>query len=208
MDNFRMPYAAVDLRDFWRRWHISLSTWLRDYLYVVLGGSRKGPARTYVALAVTMLLGGLWHGAAWTFVIWGALHGLGLAATRFVQRLRGSDQGQASSWWARLIWIVLTFHFVCFCWIFFRAQSVGHAWAVLRQLATFTGGAANLASTVMLALGAALVLHHLPEAWVERVRALFVRLPAPVQGLLLVGVAVALAQVAQSKVVPYIYFQF
>ena len=75
-DNFRFPYAAVGFSDFWRRWHISLSTWLRDYLYIPLGGNRKGPARTYVNLMMTMLLGGLWHGASWTFVVWGGLHGL------------------------------------------------------------------------------------------------------------------------------------
>ena len=91
-DNFRFPYAAVGFSDFWRRWHITLSTWLRDYLYIPLGGNRDGAARTYVALMVTMLLGGLWHGAAWTFVVWGGLHGLYLAVERWLKgALRGLD---------------------------------------------------------------------------------------------------------------------
>ncbi len=234
-DNFRSPYGAVNLRDFWRRWHISLSTWLRDYLYIPLGGSRKGPTVMYLAMAATMLLGGLWHGAAWTFVIWGALHGVGLSLTRFFQRIRGPvtirdmitgallDMGPRDAGWVRAVrvttavffdtamrigMILLTFHFVCFAWIFFRAKSYGHAVVILRRLRELTPGSANVVPTVVLALFAAWVLHCLPEEWVATVRRVFARSPFIVQALVLVAVSVLVYSIASSKVVPYIYFQF
>jgi alginate O-acetyltransferase complex protein AlgI len=138
MVNFRQPYLATSLQDFWRRWHISLSTWLRDYLYIPLGGSRHGEARTYRNLMLTMLLGGLWHGANWTFVIWGGIHGLGLSIERFIRRLFGRETqpaegvaepagGVLSVWFNR----ILIFHLVCLSWIFFRAPSMESAFAML-----------------------------------------------------------------------------
>ncbi len=234
-DNFRSPYRAVNLQDFWRRWHISLSTWLRDYLYIPLGGSRKGPWRTYLALAATMVLGGLWHGAAWTFVIWGGLHGAALAFTRAFQRLRGPvpirdlavgallDMGVRDPKWARVSrattalvidsvmrvgMILLTFHFVAFAWIFFRAKSYDHAMGILAQLAKLTPGSANVVPTVALALLGAWILHCLPEEWVRALRKVFARSPFVVQALIMVVVSVLVYSVAQSKVVPFIYFQF
>jgi alginate O-acetyltransferase complex protein AlgI len=234
-DNFRSPYGAVNLQDFWRRWHISLSTWLRDYLYIPLGGSRKGPWRTYLALAATMVLGGLWHGAAWTFVIWGGLHGSALAFTRAFQRLRGPvpirdmivgallHMGPGDPTWSRVTrvtsalvfdsvmrvgMILLTFHFVAFAWIFFRAKSFDHAMAILAQLAKLTPGSANVVPTVTLALMAAWILHCLPEEWVGILRKVFARSPFVVQALIMVAVSVLVYSVAQSKVVPFIYFQF
>jgi D-alanyl-lipoteichoic acid acyltransferase DltB (MBOAT superfamily) len=126
MVNFRQPYLAQSLQDFWRRWHISLSTWLRDYLYIPLGGNRKGEKRTYFNLLATMLLGGLWHGANWTFVTWGGIHGAGLALERFLGVADGATT-KAASWLS--IWLrrILLFHVVCFSWIFFRAQSVAES---------------------------------------------------------------------------------
>jgi len=131
MVNFRQPYFAQSLQEFWRRWHISLSTWLRDYLYISLGGNRKGENRTMSNLLTTMLLGGLWHGANWTFVVWGAIHGLGLA----VERVLGVAKDWSSSLflgrWLRRIFI---FHLVCLSWIFFRGESMGAAFAFLKGL--------------------------------------------------------------------------
>lgn len=234
-DNFRSPYTAVNLRDFWRRWHISLSTWLRDYLYIPLGGSRRGRGRTYLALAATMVLGGLWHGAAWTFVIWGALHGVALALTRGFQRFRGPvtvramitgsllSFGPQDPPWARVtratsavaidsVWrlgmILLTFHFVCFAWIFFKAKSYGHAMAVLGKLAELTPGTANVVPTISLALFLAWALHCLPESVVGWCTRKFSRLPGLVQGLIMVGVGVLVYTFAQAEVRPFIYFQF
>ena len=234
-DNFRSPYMAGNLQDFWRRWHISLSTWLRDYLYIPLGGSRKGPWRTYLALAATMVLGGLWHGAAWTFVIWGTLHGVALALTRGFQRIRGpvtlrtmitgalTDVGPQDPAWARTTravsavavdtvmhvgMILLTFHFVCFAWIFFKAKSYAHAMAILHKLAELTPGSANVVPTISLALFGAWALHCLPERAVEWCTRTFARLPGVVQGLIMVGVGVLVYKFAQAEVRPFIYFQF
>lgn len=203
-ENFRAPYAAINLRDFWRRWHITLSTWLRDYLYIPLGGSRQGPARTYVALVITMLLGGFWHGAAWTFVIWGALHGGALAATRLFQRIRGERKGEPS-WPLRVVLVVGTFHFVCLAWIFFRAKSFGSAWAVIARIAELRPGLGRIAPSIAVVLIAALALHYFPRRWTDRAHGLFSRLPAPVQGLAMVAVGVLVYLVAQSDYVPYIY---
>ncbi len=131
MINFRQPYLAETLQDFWRRWHISLSSWLRDYLYIPLGGSRLGSVRTYANLTITMLLGGLWHGANWTFVVWGGIHGAGLAMER-LSGLVGSHVFRSIL--GRWIRRVIIFHFVCFAWIFFRSPSFGMAWGFLAGL--------------------------------------------------------------------------
>jgi D-alanyl-lipoteichoic acid acyltransferase DltB (MBOAT superfamily) len=140
MVNFRQPYLACSLQDFWRRWHISLSTWLRDYLYIPLGGNRHGEAQTQRNLLLTMLIGGLWHGANWTFVVWGGIHGLGLAVERKIfkifhipdaKQVTTADSRRSlfslKSWIARIV----IFHLVCLAWVFFRAQSVGAALEML-----------------------------------------------------------------------------
>ena len=137
MVNFRQPYLAVGLSDFWRRWHISLSTWLRDYLYVPLGGNRKGERRTYINLFITMLLGGLWHGANWVFVIWGAIHGWGLVVEKWLglRRRNRDGDGIEEPGWARQLKLwggrILVFHFVCLAWVFFRAPSLSEALQML-----------------------------------------------------------------------------
>jgi len=130
--NFRRPYFALDPRDFWARWHISLSTWLRDYLYIPLGGNRQGPTRTQVNLLLTMVIGGLWHGAAWTFVAWGAVHGLWLVLHRWWSARIGFC-GSLSLPQRALQWLV-TFHVVGLTWLLFRAESFDHALALLRAL--------------------------------------------------------------------------
>jgi D-alanyl-lipoteichoic acid acyltransferase DltB (MBOAT superfamily) len=138
MLNFDLPYLATSPADFWRRWHISLSSWLRDYLYIPLGGNRKGRARTYVNLMLTMLLGGLWHGAAWTFVVWGAYQGLLLALHRalapWLARVAPTTAAGRAAWW--LVRVVVTFHLVCLGWLVFRAASLDD---VLRLLGTLLG---------------------------------------------------------------------
>jgi alginate O-acetyltransferase complex protein AlgI len=132
MVNFRQPYFAQSLQDFWRRWHISLSTWLRDYLYIPLGGNRKGRLRTYANLMTTMLLGGLWHGANWTFVIWGAIHGAGLALERLLIGGDARDSRRVLVVWLRRFVI---FNVVCLAWIFFREPSLHGALGQLSGLA-------------------------------------------------------------------------
>src|SRR5262249_21767559 len=118
-ENFNSPYLAASVTDFWRRWHMTLSHWLRDYLYVPLGGNRRGKVRTYANLMLTMLLGGLWHGASWTFVAWGGLHGLYLA----VERALGVRADAAPTGLSLLARRFLTFHLVCLAWVFFRAPT-------------------------------------------------------------------------------------
>jgi len=130
--NFRMPYLATSPSDFWQRWHISLSTWLRDYLYVSLGGNRHGAGKTYRNLMLTMFLGGLWHGAGWTFIAWGTLHGLILCLYRPFRKV-GSDRPNPIK---AVVAVLLMFHVVCFGWLFFRAQSMTQVYQLLVQMTT------------------------------------------------------------------------
>ena len=149
MRNFNQPYLSQSITEFWRRWHISLSTWLRDYLYIPLGGNREGTLRTYANLMTTMLLGGLWHGASWTFVIWGGLHGLYLAVHKVL--LRGRQVTMASvpkASLAALVRIVVTFNLVCLTWVFFRAADLGTALEILTRIVSWEAG-----STQMEAIG-------------------------------------------------------
>ncbi len=146
-DNFRFPYAAVGFSDFWRRWHITLSSWLRDYVYIPLGGNRHGAARTYLALMGTMLLGGLWHGASWTFVMWGGLHGIYLAAERM---LRGRFRSYVPGPIALFALGVVTYALVNLAWVFFRAKSFGRAWQGLEGMLGFGGGGAILGSALII----------------------------------------------------------
>lgn len=204
--NFDAPYKAANIVDFWRRWHISLSTWLRDYLYISLGGNRRGAARMYVNLILTMLLGGLWHGANWTFVAWGGLHGVALAATRFL-RSRAAWPAE-TSWPLGVFSVLLTFHFVTATWILFRAESFGSARSFFAQLSTFTTHHANLDPRALAVLGVGIASHYVPERWYTALREGFMRMPAVAQGVALVVAALALREMATAEAVPFVYFQF
>jgi alginate O-acetyltransferase complex protein AlgI len=139
--NFAMPYLSRSITEFWRRWHITLSEWLRDYLYIPLGGNRRGRVRTYVNLMITMLLGGLWHGANWTFVVWGLLHGVGLAAHKFWLEIKPKAGGSRSDGpIARVVGWLATTAFVMLCWVFFRAPNFAIAWTILRKLTGLAPG--------------------------------------------------------------------
>ncbi len=146
-DNFRSPYAAIGLSDFWRRWHMTLSTWLRDYLYIPLGGNRRGIFRTLINLMVTMLLGGLWHGASWTFVAWGALHGSYLVGEHLLRQKFG-DCGWVKTTLGRFSLGMLTFILVCLGWVFFRAKDFTSASLVMGSLFSFSGDGAQLLPTL------------------------------------------------------------
>jgi len=132
-NNFNFPYAAIGFSDFWRRWHVSLSTWLRDYLYIPLGGNLKGRVRTYINLMITMLLGGLWHGASWSFVVWGGLHGLYLAAERFLREAIPEQEWFKTAWF-KIAMALVTYFLVNITWVFFRAQSFGEASTYLASM--------------------------------------------------------------------------
>ena len=161
-ENFNMPYLATSITEFWRRWHMTLSQWLRDYLYIPLGGSRRGELRTYVNLLITMLLGGLWHGASWTFVFWGLLHGIALATHKAVGRAwpRFAGNGARQSRTAALVRWLATYAFVCVAWVFFRAPDFSTAALVLRKVAGLApGGASWVYLPFFILLGAVVVAH-------------------------------------------------
>jgi len=212
--NFDRPYASASLQDFWRRWHMTLSRWLRDYLYIPLGGSRRGSARTYVNLMITMLLGGLWHGASWTFVIWGAIHGAGLAVERALRpwaarrdaRLPERTPRQARLWQA--LQVVLTFNVVCLAWVFFRSPDLAVAGQMLTGLAR-PGRASVLTPAVTVALVVGLATQLPAERWWAFVRGQYARLPLLLQGVTAgIVIVVVFTLVDQQGVAPFIYFRF
>jgi alginate O-acetyltransferase complex protein AlgI len=134
--NFDSPYQSSSITEFWRRWHISLSTWLRDYVYIPLGGNRQGKVKRYVNLFATMLIGGLWHGANWNFILWGGMHGVALSVDKAREYVAKKLNIDISPRIVKILGIIVTFNFVCFCWIFFRANSMSDAGAILRQIFT------------------------------------------------------------------------
>ena len=201
--NFEQPYRAQSLRDFWHRWHMSLSTWLRDYLYRPLGGNRRGKVRTYINLLLTMVLGGLWHGAAWKFLVWGALHGGGLA----VERLAGEGGGQRPFWLAALR-VVLVFHFVCFCWIFFRATDMAQAGDLLAGLADWSRPSELLTPFLLSLIALGLAIQFAPPDLLERLDRLYRRLPAWSVGVLSGLTLLAIEAIGGDGSAPFIYFQF
>ncbi len=207
--NFNAPYKSTNISEFWRRWHISLSSWLRDYLYIPLGGNRKGLGRTYVNLMLTMLLGGLWHGASWTFVVWGGIQGVALAATRYaLDRRQAQGKVRELTLGRRLLGVFLTFHLVCASWIFFRSDSFHNAWLFFGQLAQGTTHHVNLSPQVLAVLAVGLLSHWMPESWYLGIRSRFIALPMLAQAACLVATAYALDRMATAEVVPFVYFQF
>jgi D-alanyl-lipoteichoic acid acyltransferase DltB (MBOAT superfamily) len=207
--NFNAPYRAQNLPEFWRRWHISLSTWLRDYVFFAIAGKRRTAAWLYAGLIITLLVGGLWHGPTWTFVWWGLLHGLGLTAVRAFDEFRKRrGLARTKTRWSHAAGVLITFHFVCFTWIFFRAESFSQALVFLRQMFSFTFDTSNLARPVVLIIVVGLLAHQLPDRVWQASRDSFIRLPAPVQAVALLGLAIGLYFVASTEAVPFIYARF
>jgi alginate O-acetyltransferase complex protein AlgI len=206
-DNFRFPYAAVGFSDFWRRWHITLSSWLRDYLYIPLGGNRHGPARTYTALMGTMLLGGLWHGAAWTFVVWGGLHGTYLAVERW---LRSRFAGWTPGPLAFVALGLLTYFLVNITWVFFRAKTFEHAATMLTSMAGLAAKPVPMIALLPMIYAMVIVAGIVGTHWAMRGKTLEIaveRTPAWLVGGLLAIMAVAVVA-EQGKGSAFIYFQF
>ena len=213
--NFDSPYQSGNITEFWRRWHISLSTWLRDYLYIPLGGNRKGKVRTYVNLIITMLLGGLWHGAALRFVLWGAIHGVALALHKlylsifdyFGWRRKNPLRIQ------RFLGQVITFHLVCFAWIFFRADTMDTATMVITQITDhftpevflqFIDGYRNV--LILLVIG--YLLHFTSHRQEQRFRSWITERSFLVQACVFLVVIFALLQIRSADAQPFIYFNF
>jgi alginate O-acetyltransferase complex protein AlgI len=201
-ENFNRPYLALSLRDFWRRWHMTLSRWLRDYLYIPLGGSRGGRLKTYRNVMITMLLGGLWHGAAWTFVLWGGIHGTALSVERFA---RERFPGFRLPAWAA--WLV-TFNVVCIAWVFFRAPDLATAFDILGGLG-LSGPSPLVTLPLVFLVVAAIAIQAVPREWWRDAEAWLVSRPVAIQGLVVGAViVVADAAVGQQGVAPFIYYQF
>jgi D-alanyl-lipoteichoic acid acyltransferase DltB (MBOAT superfamily) len=209
--NFNSPYKASSITDFWKRWHISLSQWLKDYLYISLGGNRKGKIRTYFNIMITMLLGGLWHGASLRYIIWGGLHGLGLIADKIRSRVF-SKPGKLG-WLVKIAGVLVTFHFVNFCWIFFRAESMEDAAIMMKQIVnSFSPGSwltvLPVYSSVFLVMVTGYIIHYLPERIKESYRGLFIKTPVPVQLTFIFVMGLLLFQMRTTAVMPFIYFRF
>ncbi|MBE6182345.1 MAG: MBOAT family protein [Rikenellaceae bacterium] len=213
--NFDAPYKSATITEFWRRWHISLSSWLRDYLYISLGGNRKGRLRTYGNLLLTMLLGGLWHGAAIRFILWGALHGVALALHKLWLTLipNAKIMGSEMSRGYRIAGIFLTFNIVCFGWLMFRAGSMQTVTLMLHQIA-FNFNAAMIPQVlsgyagVFILIGCGYLLHLLPAKIDSAAQHIVVHAPMIFQVLLATVMIWSVMQIKSSDIQPFIYFQF
>ena len=206
-----MPYSSVTITEFWRRWHISLSTWLRDYLYIPLGGNKKGTSRMYANIMITMLLGGLWHGASWNFVFWGGLHGVSLAIHKAWMAWDPLTSLKENSAF-RLLWSFfsrsLTLAVVLLGWIFFRAESWGAATQYLSRLVTWRHDGTHLVSPYILPAAPAyfwcISLIQKDRLWAHEV----VLRPFPVRILAYSSLGLLLVCLAATDSAPFIYFQF
>ncbi len=213
--NFDAPYKSASITEFWRRWHISLSTWLKDYLYISLGGNRRGKIRQYINLIITMLLGGLWHGASFRFILWGLWHGLNLAIHKILMTLfpRFKAMGKDMTRVHRFVCIVITFHIVCLGWIFFRASSMENGFQVLSQIfhhfhpeimSQFVEGYPMVC--ILFFLG--YVLHFLPSRVDSWFKMRLTNAPLLIQAFVFILLMVLVIQMKSATVQPFIYFQF
>jgi alginate O-acetyltransferase complex protein AlgI len=209
--NFNAPYTAESLQDFWRRWHMTLSRWLRDYLYIPLGGNRGSESATYRNLMLTMLLGGLWHGAAWTFVAWGAIHGGALTFEQYRSHRREA-RGLApppDTVWRRIWHRVVTFHIVCFAWVFFRADTFHTAWVMLTRLFVGWGQPAPLITGgVFIAIAFGIAMQYIPTNVIDRAQIVFSRLSPVQMGLVMAVALLVIDALGPQGVAPFIYFAF
>ena len=201
--NFNQPYRALTVQDFWRRWHMTLSSWLRDYLYIRLGGNRGGRLATYRNIMVTMGLGGLWHGASWNFIIWGLMHGLALV----VERLFGLTGGARSRLAAGLAWVV-TFHFVCFAWVFFRASSFDTSLAYLATLFSGAGWSTTMTPLVAAVFVLGALTQVIPADWFAALQTRYAAGPLALKVAVPFAAIFLIAVAAPGGIPPFIYFQF
>src|SRR5258706_158003 len=213
-ENFNAPYQSRNITEFWKRWHISLSTWLKDYLYISVGGNRKGRFRTYINLMITMLLGGLGHGASLKFVFWGGLHGIALAVHKLVSEIKiSSTFSPAVKKLGGLAGVVFTFHFVCFCWLFFRANSMEAAWQMITQITQnfkgelFPDFLIGYRGVVLL-MGLGYALHGLPRKFESNIEDVVTQTPLLAKAILVTVVILMVIQIKSAGIQPFIYFQF
>ena len=215
MENFKQPYLSKNINEFWKRWHISLSTWLRDYLYIPLGGSQKGTSRTYINLLVTMFLCGLWHGASWVFVAWGGIHGLYLTVFRYIRnsfKKRGLTITETHSTMKSLLSVFITFHLIAFAWIFFRAPDVGTAYNYIYSMFNITRLGYSLVSLtfILITLFYMAVVLAIDFPLYRSNRELLVTsdTPWPLRGVVYTLFILSISFLGIAYVRPFIYFQF
>lgn len=209
--NFNYPYAAIGFSDFWRRWHITLSSWLRDYLYIPLGGSRNGKMKMYFALMMTMLLGGLWHGANWTFVVWGGLHGLYLWVEKYIRDKRGvqNDVDTSASTVTNFAYALLTFMLVNITWVFFRADTFGKSWGLLQSMFGMADGMPLLTTLAIVKVSVIIPLIVLSHWFLRNTKVLDVAYKMSWIWLSFFWSAMILMLIwAQESGSSFIYFQF
>jgi len=209
--NFNSPYKALHPGEFWKRWHISLSTWLKNYLYIPLGGNKKGEGRTNINLMLTMLIGGLWHGASWQFVIWGGLNGVGIVVYKYWKKI--SPFTDDSSWLIRFYSIFLTFTFITITRIYFRANSMETANAIMYQITNAfdlsqIGEILYAYKRILAVMAFALIIHWLPSNAKERYRQFFIAMPHWSKVFVVIITVFLIYQVKSSEIQPFIYFQF
>ncbi len=205
--NFNLPYFARNPSDFWRRWHISLSQWLRDYLYIPLGGNKKGSRRTCINLLLTMLLGGLWHGAAWTFVLWGALHGCVLVAYRVLEPTwQRVTCGWRAARWRSAVSMLVFFHVICLSWLVFRAESIHHVGQLLAALVRPIPAGADLIVPLVV-FGLPLLIVQVLQYYRDDLNVIL-RLPAVARGAIYATMFYGIVLVGVHADNPFIYFQF
>jgi D-alanyl-lipoteichoic acid acyltransferase DltB (MBOAT superfamily) len=200
--NFNKPYLSLSIREFWRRWHISLSTWLRDYLYIPLGGNQRGRIRTYVNIMITMLLGGLWHGAGWNWVIWGGIQGIVMSVERMIGL---GKQAPRYKFWRIVRWAI-TFHIICLSWVFFRARSLDSAVQVLKRITAFAPGdtAISLSPVFVMALLLLFELYDIQHRWIQT----FKQSPATARWAGYAFVLIIIVTFIKAPNPEFIYFQF
>jgi D-alanyl-lipoteichoic acid acyltransferase DltB (MBOAT superfamily) len=208
--NFLAPYQSSSITEFWRRWHISLSSWLRDYLYIPLGGNRISHLRTYVNLFITMLLGGLWHGASLNFVFWGALHGIALALHKLWKE---AFPKFVSGGLMRILGVMITFHFVCFCWIFFKCATFTDSFNMIHQIVFnfYTEGWYSFSSnysSVLLMMLVGYVLHFIPLSVNDKIIQLGQRTSWPLKAVVTIIIITMIILMKQAEPVMPVYLQF
>lgn len=210
MKNFDFPYKSHNLTEFWRRWHISLSTWLRDYVYIPLGGNRKGNFRTYINNFLTMLVGGLWHGAAWKFVFWGAMHGAGLMVHKACRPVLARIP---DTWFTKAVAWSITMVYVSLLWVFFRADSWTDSWLIIRNIFTnfsldYVVPFVKVRYVWLIMMTVIIGAHAIPQQWHDRMLDTFLRAPWAVKLIVFIVVVQLVVEFMTEEVAPFIYFQF
>jgi alginate O-acetyltransferase complex protein AlgI len=212
-ENFNNPYHAQNITDFWRRWHISLSSWLRDYIYIPLGGNRKGVFNTYLFLMITMAVGGIWHGASWNFMVWGIAHGLALVIHKWMKPIFSTNENSSYNIFTRFIFVFITFHLVSLLWIFFRAIDFKHAFDSMQQMINHfnitdvVGFYVARPEMIWMLLLATLLVFVTPRIK-TKLEFIFQKTPLILIGLGLVVLFQLILQIKNNEIAPFIYFQF